>query len=163
MAVSLHHLVSLRLECLIRRSSDRSKTPSCDEFSALTPEQRKRAEAIIKYDGDHDHAVVKEPLTCCSWLRFISEELPAKDAEDMLHRVLKYDGEKYRKVGGPSDIVWRDKQIMTFPKASPMDAFVLLHPLAKILRHTRDAESLRKSAPLPNTHKALLEALPRCR
>ena len=43
-----------------------------------------------------------------------------------------------------------------------MDVHTLVHPSAKRMIYSRDSEGHRKRHPLPNVHKALLEAVHRC-
>ena len=77
---SLGTLVSYTLENLIRKASDQNKDPSCQELSALTPDQVGKAGEILDYVAG----------------------IPAMAITEILERVIEYpteeSGETTRKV-----------------------------------------------------------------
>ena len=113
-----------------------------DDMAALSAQESKRAADIAKY----------------------VEQIPAAVVTEMLERVLNHTGEDdQRKVrmgqmGQNSTPLFLPLQF----KASPMDAWVLVHPGSKKVHYPRAASNSAlgassccvKRAPLPNVHKA---------
>ena len=111
-------------------------------MAALSAQESKRAADIAKY----------------------VEQIPAAVVTEMLERVLNYTGEEdQRKVRMVR--VGQQHLFLFLPlqfKASPMDAWVLVHPGSKKVHYPRAASNSAlgassccvKRAPLPNVHKA---------
>ena len=112
-----------------------------DDMAALSAQESKRAADIAKY----------------------VEQIPAAVVTEMLERVLNYTGEEdQRKV---RMVRVGQQHLFSSPlqfKASPMDAWVLVHPGSKKVHYPRAASNSAlgassccvKRAPLPNVHKA---------